>query len=98
MSVKLSVSRALHHGCYSVAEWFPSADSWSGWDEGPYFYHPCGAFSVGGLSLGQRVNGAFSMLGDWWSQDNWVWEVGFKANVSLHAEVFNTFFLKGWLR
>jgi hypothetical protein len=48
--------------------------------------------------LGQRFNAAFSMLGDWWSQDDWVWDVGFRANLSLHAEVFVIFFLKGWRR
>jgi len=98
MSVKLFVSRALHRGCYRVAGWFPDAHSQAGWDEGPFFLHPCGAFSVGGLSLGQRFNGAFSMLGDWWSQDSWVWEVGFRTNVSLHVEVFAVFFFKGWRR
>jgi len=98
MSVKLFISRALHRGCYRVAGCFPDANSQSGWSEGPFYCHPCGAFSVGGLSLGQRFNVAFSMWGDWWSQDEWVWEVGFKENLSLHADVFVTCFFKGWRR
>jgi hypothetical protein len=53
---------------------------------------------VGGLSLGQRFDVAFHMLGDWWSQDTWVWDVGFRENLSVHVDVFTVVFLKGWRR
>jgi hypothetical protein len=98
MSVKLSFTRGLSRGCYAVARWFPDAWSDSGWPEGPYYFHPCGPFSVGGLSLGQRFDVAFHMLGDWWSQDTWVWDVGFRENLSVHVDVFTVVFLKGWRR
>ena len=97
-SVRRSFTRGLSAACYRVGNWFPQVCSNSGWSEGPFFYHPCGEFSVGGLSLGQRFNAAFYMVGDWWSQDDWVWEVGFRENLSVHANVCAVFFFKGWRR
>ncbi len=98
MPIKLFISRSLYRGCYRVAACFPTTHSEEGSDDGPFFMHPCGAFSVGGLSLRQRFNAAFGMLGDWWSQEEYVWNAGLRVNLALHAEVFVIFFLKGWRR
>jgi hypothetical protein len=96
-SVRLLVSRVLHRGLYRAAGCFPNVmSSEPGREAGPAFLHPCGPFFVRGLSLGQRANGFFSMLGDWWSQEDWCWEAGLRASLSVHANAFSVFFFKGW--
>ncbi len=97
-SVRRSFARGLSVACNRVGSCFPQTYADSGWPEGPFFWHPCGYFSSGGLSFGQRCNAAFHMLGDWWSQDEFVWEVGFRRILSVHVEIFTVFFCKGWRR